>query len=343
MADGVSDVWFRVTDLEVASGSGCVGHHHRRRPSTSTSRAASRSRAPATATRTWWRPSRRRRPGSSTPRSTCYRHTRLGRAGRPAGRDRAAAGIDTFFFANSGAEATEAAVKLAKQATGRPERDRVPGQLPRPHAPDHGDDDVEDRLPGRPRAAARPVCSWRRSRRPRTRSTRASTPCGSCCSARPPRRRRPPCSSSRCSARAATCPRPTAFLQGLEAICREHGILFVADEVQSGFGRTGTMFCVEQHGVPPDVVVMAKGLASGFPISAVGASAELMARWPTGQPRRHLRRQPDRLRGGHRHHRRAHRARVPRRACRRGASSCAPGCAPWPTRTAASPTSAAPA
>jgi 4-aminobutyrate aminotransferase len=42
------------------------------------------------------------------------------------------------------------------------------------------------------------------------------------------------------------------------------------------------MFCVEQHGIRPDVVVMAKGLASGFPISAVGASAELMARWPTG-------------------------------------------------------------
>ncbi|MEO7429577.1 MAG: aminotransferase class III-fold pyridoxal phosphate-dependent enzyme, partial [Acidimicrobiales bacterium] len=65
-------------------------------------------------------------------------------------------------------------------------------------------------------------------------------------------------------------------------ICREHGILFVADEVQSGFGRTGTMFAVDQHGVHPDVVVMAKGLASGFPISAVGASGELMARWPTG-------------------------------------------------------------
>ena len=105
---------------------------------------------------------------------------------------------------------------------------------------------------------------------------------GSCCSARPRRRRRPRCSSSRCWARAATCPRPTAFLQGLESICREHGILFIADEVQSGFGRTGTMFCVEQHGIRPDVVVMAKGLASGFPISAVGASAELMARWPTG-------------------------------------------------------------
>ena len=77
-------------------------------------------------------------------------------------------------------------------------------------------------------------------------------------------------------------PAPTSFLRGLEAICREHGILFIADEVQTGFGRTGTMFCVEQHGISADVVVMAKGLASGFPISAVGASAELMERWPTG-------------------------------------------------------------
>jgi 4-aminobutyrate aminotransferase len=68
----------------------------------------------------------------------------------------------------------------------------------------------------------------------------------------------------------------------MERIGREHGILLIADEVQSGFGRTGTMFCVEQHGVRPDIVVMAKGLASGFPISAIGASAELMARWPTG-------------------------------------------------------------
>jgi 4-aminobutyrate aminotransferase-like enzyme len=77
-------------------------------------------------------------------------------------------------------------------------------------------------------------------------------------------------------------PAPASFLQGLDAICREHGILFVADEVQTGFGRTGTMFAIEQAGVVPDVVVMAKGLASGFPISAIGASAELMAKWPKG-------------------------------------------------------------
>ena len=59
-------------------------------------------------------------------------------------------------------------------------------------------------------------------------------------------------------------------------------MLFVADEVQTGFGRTGKMFAVEHHGIRPDVIVLAKGLGSGFPISAIGASADLMARWPKG-------------------------------------------------------------
>jgi 4-aminobutyrate aminotransferase-like enzyme len=77
-------------------------------------------------------------------------------------------------------------------------------------------------------------------------------------------------------------PAPGQFLRGLAEICREHGILLVADEIQTGFGRTGRMFAVEHSGVRPDVMVMAKGIGSGFPISAIGASAEVMARWPKG-------------------------------------------------------------
>jgi 4-aminobutyrate aminotransferase-like enzyme len=77
-------------------------------------------------------------------------------------------------------------------------------------------------------------------------------------------------------------PAPVRFLEGLRAICDEAGLLFVADEVQSGFGRTGAMFAVEHSGVRPDIIVMAKGIASGFPISAIGASADVMSRWPTG-------------------------------------------------------------
>jgi 4-aminobutyrate aminotransferase-like enzyme len=77
-------------------------------------------------------------------------------------------------------------------------------------------------------------------------------------------------------------PAPPAFLRGVAELCRTHGILFVADEVQTGFARTGSMFAIEPSGVVPDVLVMAKGIASGFPLSAIGASADLMARWPKG-------------------------------------------------------------
>ena len=77
-------------------------------------------------------------------------------------------------------------------------------------------------------------------------------------------------------------PAPIAFVRGVAEICAEHGILFVADEVQTGFARTGRMFAVEHSGVEPDIMVMAKGIASGFPIAAIGARAELMARWNRG-------------------------------------------------------------
>jgi 4-aminobutyrate aminotransferase-like enzyme len=77
-------------------------------------------------------------------------------------------------------------------------------------------------------------------------------------------------------------PAPVEFLRGLREICDEHGMLFIADEVQSGFCRTGTMFAIEPSGVRPDILVMAKGIASGFPFAAIGAPAGLMARWPVG-------------------------------------------------------------
>ena len=75
---------------------------------------------------------------------------------------------------------------------------------------------------------------------------------------------------------------PAKLLDAIAELCAQHGILFIADEVQTGFGRTGKMFAIEHTNVHPDIIVMAKGIASGFPISAIGASAELMAQWPTG-------------------------------------------------------------
>ena len=74
---------------------------------------------------------------------------------------------------------------------------------------------------------------------------------------------------------------PPGWLAKLKAVCERHGILFVADEVQSGMGRTGRMWAVEHAGVEPDVLVAAKGIASGLPLGAFLARAELW-RWPKG-------------------------------------------------------------
>ncbi len=69
---------------------------------------------------------------------------------------------------------------------------------------------------------------------------------------------------------------PPEFLPGLKGICEQNGILFIADEVQTGFARTGKMFAVEHYGVVPDLLTLAKGIASGLPLSAVVGRAEVM-------------------------------------------------------------------
>jgi 4-aminobutyrate aminotransferase/(S)-3-amino-2-methylpropionate transaminase len=69
---------------------------------------------------------------------------------------------------------------------------------------------------------------------------------------------------------------PPELFQRLRALCDQHGILLIADEVQTGAGRTGTWFAVEQSGVAPDLITMAKSMAGGFPISAVVGRAEVM-------------------------------------------------------------------
>ena len=75
---------------------------------------------------------------------------------------------------------------------------------------------------------------------------------------------------------------PPSFLPGLRALCDRHGILLIADEVQSGIGRTGKMFACEHWGVSPDILTLAKGLASGLPIGMVVAKKSVMERWPRG-------------------------------------------------------------
>ena len=282
----VADVWFRVTDLEVVRGYGSTvvgadgteyldftsgiavtstGHCHPDVVSAIATQAAEFIHAQV----------------------NVYRHPILERlAARLA--EVAPGPIDTWFFANSGAEATEGAVKLAKQVTGRPNIIVFDGSFhgrthltmamttsktsyraghaplpsgvyvaPFPVALEFGGDEAADDrcLPG---TSAPPPGHPDRAGRDRGHGDRAGT-----------RRRWLPAGAGR-------------FLHGLAELCREHGILFVADEVQTGFGRTGRLFAVDHDDLVPDVLVLAKGLGSGFPISAIGASAELMARWPKG-------------------------------------------------------------
>ncbi len=75
---------------------------------------------------------------------------------------------------------------------------------------------------------------------------------------------------------------PADYMKMLRELCEKEGIMFIADEVQTGFGRTGKWFACEHFGIKPDIITMAKGIASGFPLSAVGASTEIMSKWPPG-------------------------------------------------------------
>lgn len=71
-------------------------------------------------------------------------------------------------------------------------------------------------------------------------------------------------------------PAPADFMRGLRAVCDRHGIVLIADEVQTGFGRTGKLFAMAHHDVQPDLITMAKSLAGGMPLSAVCGRAEIM-------------------------------------------------------------------
>ena len=71
-------------------------------------------------------------------------------------------------------------------------------------------------------------------------------------------------------------PAPASFLRELRALTEQHGILLIADEIQSGFGRTGKFFAIEHSGVSPDLVTVAKSLAAGFPLSGVVGRADVM-------------------------------------------------------------------
>ncbi|MET0144386.1 MAG: aspartate aminotransferase family protein [Ilumatobacteraceae bacterium] len=280
----LSKVWFKVTDLQVASG---AGSHV-----TTTAGDEYLDFAAGIAVNS---------TGHSHPRVVDAIVTQAGRgihlqanvythdlleplAARLA--ELTPGGIDTFFFANSGAEITEAAVKLAKQVTGRPNiivfagsfhgRTHLAmamttsktvyraGHAPLPSGvfvapfpdPLAGNEDAE---------VARALQGFDHLLATLTAPSETAAVI-----------------IEPVLGEGGYVPAPTGFLAGLAERCRAHGILFIADEVQSGIGRTGTMFAVEHHGIEPDVICMAKGIASGFPFAALGTRRELDDRWPTG-------------------------------------------------------------
>ena len=280
----LSNVWFKVTDLQVASGRGCrvttvdgqeyldfaagiavnsTGHCH---PKVTRAIAEQAERF-------------------IHAQANVFTHDLLEPLATKLA-ELAPGAIDTFFFANSGAEITEAAVKLAKQVTKRPNTIVFSGSF-------HGRTHLAMAM-----TTSKTVY----------RSGHAPLPGGVYVAPFPD-----PMASDQDAAidealsgldhllltqtapsetaamilepvlgEGGYIPAPREFLEGLVERCRAHGILFIADEVQSGFGRTGKMFAVDHFGIEPDIICMAKGIASGFPFSALGTRRELDDLWPTG-------------------------------------------------------------
>jgi 4-aminobutyrate aminotransferase len=197
--------------------------------------------------------------------------------------------IDTVFFLNSGSEAVEAALKLARRATGRPAIIAFRGGF---HGRTFGAASVTTsslnyRVGYEPLLPAVYFAPYPAAYRDFDGDEAAAT--DACLEAlqRLTSTEVPP------SAVAAILiepvigeggyyPAPAAFLQGLRAFCDEHGIVLIADEVQTGYGRTGRMWAVEHAGVVPDAVCIAKAIANGLPLSALATSRALQERWGKG-------------------------------------------------------------
>ncbi|MEJ7800428.1 MAG: aminotransferase class III-fold pyridoxal phosphate-dependent enzyme [Ilumatobacter sp.] len=280
----LSNVWFKLTDLEVASGRGSrvttvdgyeyldfaagiavnsTGHCH---PKVTAAIAAQAERF-------------------IHAQANVFTHDLLEPLAAKLN-DITPAGIDTFFFANSGAEITEAAIKLAKQVTKRPNVVVFQGSFHgrthlsmamttsktiyrAGHAPLPGGVFVS---PFPDPLASDQEATINASLRAFDRLLQQQTAPGETAAV----------ILEPVLGEGGYVPAPRAFIEGIVERCRQHGIMFIADEVQSGVGRTGHWFAVDQFGIEPDIICMAKGIASGFPFSALGTRRELDDQWPTG-------------------------------------------------------------
>lgn len=196
--------------------------------------------------------------------------------------------IDGFFFSNSGAEAVEGALKLARQATGRPNAIVFQGSF---HGRTVGTMSLTTsktiyRVGYQPLMPGVIIAPYPYAYRYGWSEEQTSQWC---------------IEELELLLLTQTAPQETAailiepvlgeggyvvppadFLRRVREICDQHGILLIADEIQSGFGRTGRWFAFEHFGIVPDIMTVAKGLASGMPISGVFSRMELMKKWIPG-------------------------------------------------------------
>jgi 4-aminobutyrate aminotransferase len=196
--------------------------------------------------------------------------------------------LDSFFFTNSGAEAIEASVKLARQTSHRPNIIAFQGAF-------HGRTNAAMALTSSkanyrkgyaPLMAGVHIAPFPYAFRLQMTEEQASDFCLNelrymLDTQTPPDEVAAILIESVLGEGGYIVPQ-ASFMRGLRALCDEHGILLILDEVQSGFGRTGKWFACEHFGIVPDIMVMAKGIASGLPLSAIAASSALMSQWMVG-------------------------------------------------------------
>ena len=197
-------------------------------------------------------------------------------------------GLDSFFFSNSGAEAVEASIKLARQATGRTNiivfqgsfHGRTVGTMSMTTSSTIYRVGYQPLMPG-VFVAPYPY-TYRYGLTPEQTTELCLRELRHLLVSQTAPQETAAVIIEPVLGEGGYVPPPDDFLAGVQQICQEHGILFIVDEVQSGFGRTGKWLALEHFGIDPDTIVMAKGIASGFPLSGIAARSEIMDKWIPG-------------------------------------------------------------
>jgi len=194
--------------------------------------------------------------------------------------------LDTVFFANSGSESVEAALKLARRVTGRPGLIAFSGGF---HGRTYGSvsvttSNINYRTGYEPLLPSVYIAPFPNVYRDYAGDEQAAVDGALAGLQRIFAEEIPPSKVAgilieSVQGEGGYNPAPPAFLKALREICDKHGILFLADEVQAGYGRTGKMWGFEHAGIVPDVVCLAKAIANGLPLSAIVTRRELQERW----------------------------------------------------------------